>query len=45
MDDQSDHISTTRARAGTTPHMARWVLIWGLFLVIAAFVIIYLVWM
>ena len=41
MDDGRDHISTTEARAGTTPRMTRYVLGWGLFLVIVAFVLIY----
>jgi hypothetical protein len=41
MDDGRDHISTTEARGGTTPHMTRYVLVWGLFLVIIAFVLIY----
>ncbi|WBY08096.1 hypothetical protein PIB19_00590 [Sphingomonas sp. 7/4-4] len=34
------HISTDRARAGTTPHVTRYVLGFGLVLVIIAFVII-----
>jgi hypothetical protein len=42
MDDETQHISTTEARAGTTPRMTRYVLGWGLFLVIVAFVLIYL---
>ena len=41
MDDGRDHISTTEARGGTTPHMTRYVLVWGLILVIIAFVLIY----
>jgi hypothetical protein len=41
MNDGPDHISTTEARAGTTPGMTRYVLIWGLLLVIVAFALIY----
>ena len=37
-----DHISTDRARAGSTPHMTRYILGWGLALVIVAFVLIML---
>jgi hypothetical protein len=37
-----DHISTTDARAGSTPHMARYALGWGLGLVIVAFAVIIL---
>ncbi len=44
MSDQRDHISTTDARAGSTPHMTRYILIFGLILVIAAFVAIVLLW-
>jgi hypothetical protein len=41
MHDGPDHINATRARAGTTPRMTRYILGWGLFLVIVAFVLIY----
>ena len=43
--DQDDrpHISETKARAGVTPHMTRYVLGFGLLLVILAYVIILLV--
>jgi hypothetical protein len=44
MNDGEQHISTTEARAGSTPHMTRYILIWGLALVIIAFVIVLLVW-
>ena len=37
-----EHISTTDARAGSTPHMTRYILGWGLALVVVAFVIIML---
>jgi heme/copper-type cytochrome/quinol oxidase subunit 4 len=35
--DETIHISTDRARAGTTPHMTRYVLGFGLALVIIVF--------
>jgi len=38
--DEEIHISTDRARAGTTPHMTRYVLGFGLALVIIAFAVI-----
>ena len=44
MDEGEQHIGTTDARAGSTPHMTRYILIWGLALVIIAFVIVLLVW-
>jgi hypothetical protein len=37
-----DHISTTDARAGSTPGVARFALGWGLALVIVAFAVIIL---
>ena len=40
MEDDSDHISTTRARAGTTPHMTRYILGWGLALIVVIFLVI-----
>ena len=39
-----EHISTNDARAGSTPHMTRYILGWGLALVIVAFVILLFVW-
>jgi len=36
----SPHATTTEARAGSTPHMTRYVLTVGLILVIAAFAIV-----
>jgi len=45
MNQDSDHISTTRARAGTTPHVTRYVLGWGLGLVILSFLILLIVWL
>ena len=44
MSDNREHISTTDARAGSTPHMTRYILAFGLILVIAAFVAIVLLW-
>ncbi|MDQ3246397.1 MAG: hypothetical protein M3Q52_05820 [Pseudomonadota bacterium] len=39
-DDQQEHVTTTEARAGATPHMTRYVLSIGLVLVIVLFAII-----
>ena len=44
MDQEPDHITTTSARAGATPHMTRYVLAWGLGLVILIFLILLFVW-
>mgnify|MGYP003576568877 CR=1 FL=1 len=44
MDDREQHISTTEARSGSTPHMTRYILTWGLVLVVIAFLIVLLVW-
>jgi hypothetical protein len=41
MQDGPEHVTTTEARAGTTPRMTRYVLGWGLLLVIVAFVLVY----
>ena len=38
--DESTHITTDDARAGATPHMTRYVLGFGLVLVIIAFAVI-----
>jgi hypothetical protein len=43
MVDQGEHVTTTEARAGATPHMTRYVLGIGLVLVIAVFALILLV--
>jgi hypothetical protein len=43
MDQEPDHIDTTRARGGTTPHMTRYVLGWGLGLVIVIFGLLLLI--
>ena len=42
-DERPEHLTTTEARAGQTPHMTRVVLIAGLGLVIVLFAIIYLI--
>jgi hypothetical protein len=39
---EPDHIKTTEARAGSTPHMTRYILGWGLGLVVVAFAVIIL---
>ncbi len=39
-DNEEKHIGTTDARAGSTPHMTRYILGWGLALVILAFVVV-----
>ena len=44
MNDGPDHINTTRARGGTTPHMTRYVLVWGLGLVVLIFGLLLLLW-
>jgi len=43
-DHREQHISTTDARAGSTPHMTRYILVFGTLLVIAAFTAIVLLW-
>jgi hypothetical protein len=40
MADEQEHVTTTEARAGATPHMTRYVLVVGLALVIVIFAII-----
>ncbi len=44
MNDGPDHITTTEARAGTTPKMTRYILAWGTGLVIIAFALILFIW-
>jgi hypothetical protein len=44
MNEGPDHISKTEARQGTTPHMTRYILGWGLGLVVIIFLIIVLAW-
>ena len=40
MTEQPEHLTTTEARAGTTPHMTRYVLGIGLVLVVVIFAVI-----
>ena len=40
MADEQERVTTTEARAGATPHMARYVLVFGTGLVIVLFAII-----
>ena len=40
-DDEPEHVTTTEAREAATPHVTRYVLGWGLALVIVIFVIIF----
>jgi hypothetical protein len=40
MSDEPEHVTTTEARAGTTPHMTRYVLVIGTGLVIVLFAVI-----
>jgi hypothetical protein len=42
MNDESEHVTKTEARQGTTPHMTRYVLGWGLALVVLAFIVVLL---
>jgi len=42
-DDPEQHVTTTEARAGATPHMTRYVLVIGTGLVVVLFAIILLV--
>ncbi len=44
MDEEQQHISKTDARAGSTPHVTRYVLGWGLALVVAIFLILLFIW-
>ena len=39
-DDRPEHVTTTEARAGSTPHMTRYVLVIGTLLTIVLFAII-----
>ena len=40
MNDMPEHLTTTEARAGATPHVARYVLGVGLLLVVAIFALL-----
>ena len=43
MNEPAEHVTTTEARAAATPHVTRYVLGWGLGLVVIIFAIILLV--
>ena len=44
MEEREQHIDTTSARAGATPHMTRYILPISLILVVAAFGLLLLLW-
>jgi hypothetical protein len=44
MDDSERHVGTTEARAGTTPHMTRYILPISLAMVVIIFALILFVW-
>ena len=44
MDDHGEHVTKTEARAGTTPHMTRYILPISTGLLVILFAIILLVW-
>ena len=44
MNQAPEHISATRARAGTTPHMTRYILVWSTGLVVIIFLLLLLFW-
>ena len=44
MEEREEHIDTTRARAGATPHMTRYILPISLGLVVLIFVLLLLLW-
>ena len=43
--DEPQHIHTEEARAGSTPHMTRYILGWGLGLVIVIFAVLLIYWL
>jgi hypothetical protein len=43
-DEPAEHLTTTEVRGAVTPHTARYVLGWGLALVVVIFVILLLIW-
>jgi len=45
MADEAEHVTKTEARGGTTPGVARYVLIFSLLLILIAFAIILIVYM
>lgn len=44
MDDREEHLTTTEARQGTTPHMTRYILPISLGLVVIVFALLLFVW-
>ena len=42
-DEPAEHVTTTEARGGATPHMTRYVLVFGTALVVVIFAIIFVV--
>ena len=44
MDESETHLSKTEARAGTTPHMTRYILAISLVLVVIVFAVILFAW-
>ena len=44
MDDREQHIGKTEARAGTTPHMTRYILSTSVILIVVLFALILFVW-
>jgi hypothetical protein len=44
MDEREQHIDTTRARAGATPHMTRYILPISLGLVVLVFLLLLFLW-
>jgi hypothetical protein len=44
MDDREPHLTTTEARAGTTPHMTRYILPISIGLVVVIFAVILFTW-
>jgi hypothetical protein len=44
MDNREEHIGTTEARAGTTPHMTRYILPISLALVLIIFALLLIFW-
>jgi len=42
-EEPTEHLTTTEAREGVTPHVTRYVLGWGLALVVVIFVILFVI--
>jgi len=43
MDEPTEHLTTTEARQGATPHMTRYVLIFGTALVVVIFAVLFFI--